>query len=101
MSRPVKMLTRAILLLLAMMTGLSAAQAAAVVRPAQGSAEQRVSTSLPSVARAVFAVKRQALSQSAQVFPRPAFQLETGCAETAHVDAPAFACTHRGDRAQE
>jgi hypothetical protein len=95
------MLTRALLLLLAMMTGLSAAQAAEGVRQPCGTAEVRALASLPVSARAALDVKRQALSQSAMVFAEPDFRLETACSASAPAYGPAIRCTHRADRARE
>jgi hypothetical protein len=95
------MLTRAFLLLLAMMTGLSAAQAADGVRVGGSTAAVRASASLPVVARAALDVKRQALSQSSQVFPEREPRLQTSCLTLEPVVAPDIPCTLRADRARE
>jgi hypothetical protein len=95
------MFTRALLLLLAMMTGLSAAQAAEGVRQPRGTAEVSASASLPVSARAALDVKRQALSQFATAFPTLELGLDTACAAPLLAYSPAIACTHRADRARE
>ena len=95
------MLTRALLLLLAMMTGLSAAQAAERVRPAHGLTGVSAAVAQTLGVASEIQAKRQASSYVVTAERDWPVAALAKCAVLTANAPPAIHCTHRADRARE
>jgi hypothetical protein len=95
------MFTRAFLILLAMMTGLSAAQAAESVRPAQNTVDVRAAYVRQQTQSLLTAAKRQVSTHAMALAASPVGLASTDDAADRVLRLPHLRCTFLSDRARE
>jgi hypothetical protein len=94
------MLTRAFLLLLAMMTGLTASQAAERIRPEQGASALSAMLAKPSASASVRAETRQAIFRAAVCAKVCAFASVIDRVDQPYYSAPIAPRTYLADRSR-